>query len=66
MAKEHMASGFLSGLKKGALHKTLGVPQGKPISTEKEEELKEHGTALQKKRANFALVAKTWNHGGSK
>lgn len=53
-------------LKKGALHKALGVPQGKPIPAGKLEKASHSKSGLMRKRANFAKVAKTWHHGGHK
>lgn len=51
----------LSGLKKGALHKDLGISQDKPIPASKEEI---HGddSSLEKKRKQFAMNAKKWHH----
>lgn len=50
-------------LKKGALHKQLGVPQGEkiPVSTLKEKAKSENETT--RKRAQFALNARKWKHG---
>ena len=52
--------GFLSGLKKGALHRELHVPKGKNIP---KSDLQVHSgdSALLRKRKNFARVAATWN-----
>lgn len=49
-------------IKKGALHRQEHIPQGKKIPEKKLEALKEHGTPLERKRANFALVARSWKH----
>jgi hypothetical protein len=48
-------------LKKGALHKEMGIKAGKkiPVSALKKEKAK---GGLAAKRANFALVARTWKH----
>jgi hypothetical protein len=51
-------------LKKGALHKALGVKQGKPISAYKLAQAKHSKSALMRKRATFAENAKKWNHSG--
>lgn len=51
-------------LKKGALHKQLGVPQGKKIGHDKLEKALAGGSPLERKRANFALNASKWHHGG--
>lgn len=53
-------------LKKGALHKDLGVPQGKKIPMAKLEKAKHSNSALERKRANFAINAKKWNKGSSR
>lgn len=49
-------------LKKGALHKELGVPQGKKIPHGKLEKALSGGSPLEKKRAQFAENASHWNH----
>jgi len=51
-------------LKKGALHKSLHVPQGEHISHDKLAKALNSDSPLERKRANFAKVAATWNHGG--
>jgi len=51
---------FLAGLKKGQLHKDLGIKQGKKIPASKLVTKKGMSTT-EKKRINFAKVAKTWN-----
>jgi len=48
-------------LKKGALHVELGVPQGQPIPASKEK-IKPGDSPLTKKRKQFAINAKKWNH----
>jgi hypothetical protein len=48
-------------LKKGALHAELGVPQGQPIPASKEK-IKPGDSTLTKKRKQFAINAKKWNH----
>jgi hypothetical protein len=48
-------------LKKGALHKSLGVPQGEKIPAKKEA-VKSTDSALTKKRKIFALNAAKWHH----
>lgn len=42
-------------IKKGALHEQEGIPQDEKIGEKRLEDIKEHGTPLAKKRANFAL-----------
>lgn len=48
-------------LKKGALHKELGVKQGKDIPAKKLS-IKKGDSSLEKKRKQFALNASKWNH----
>lgn len=49
-------------LKKGALHKQLGVAQGKKIPQSKLA-IKKGDSALTKKRKRFAEIASKWHHG---
>lgn len=49
-------------LKKGALHKQLGVPKDKKIPSSKLA-IKKGDSALTKKRKQFALNAKKWKKG---
>lgn len=51
-------------LKKGALHKDLGVSPDKPIPTDKLEKAAHSSDPLEKKRAVFAQNAAGWNKGG--
>jgi len=51
-------------VKKGALHKQLGISQKKHIPVSTLEKLKHSSNALTRKRANFALNARKWNHKG--
>ena len=60
-----MAKGFLSGLKKGALHKTLKVKSGAKIPASKLV-IKKGMSSLEKRRIQFAINAKKWNHKGQK
>lgn len=48
-------------LKKGALHKEMGVKAGEKIPVEALEEEKKKG-GLAAKRAQFALNARKWSH----
>ncbi len=57
-----MAKGFLSGLKKGALHKELGVKSSAKIPAGKLK-VKSTDSPLLKKRKQFAINAKKFNHG---
>lgn len=54
-----MKKKFLSGLKKGALHKQLGVKQGAKIPASKLK-IKSTDSPLVKKRKRFALNARKW------
>ncbi len=58
--------GFLKNLKKGALHKTLGVKPGAKIPAAKIASAKNSANPLTAKRAQFALNAAKWNKGGGK
>ena len=49
-------------LKKGALHKALGVKQGKKLTMAQLEKAKNSENLLMRKRATFALNAKKWKH----
>lgn len=49
-------------LKKGALHKSLGVPQSKGIPDDKLEAALGSESPLTRKRAQFAENAKKFNH----
>jgi hypothetical protein len=64
---EHMAEGgktphFLEGLKKGALHKEMGVPEGEKIPAKKLEHASNSDNETLRKRAQFAINAKKWHH----
>lgn len=48
-------------LKKGALHKEMGISKGEKIPVEALEKEKAKG-GLAAKRANFALNARKWKH----
>ena len=50
----------------GALHKSLGVPQGEKIPAEKLEAAAHSSDATTRKRANLAMTLKGMHHGGSK
>lgn len=53
-------------VKKGALHKQLGMAPGKKIPVSTLQKLKQSPDALTRKRATFALNAKKWHHGKGK
>ena len=46
----------------GLLHKQLGVPQGQPIPASKLQAAANSSNAATRKRAQFAINAKGWNH----
>lgn len=48
-------------LKKGALHKSLGISQNKTIPDNKLEAALGSESPLMRKRANFAKNAESWN-----
>lgn len=48
-------------VKKGALHKELGVPKGKKIPEAKLKKAEKSSNPLTRKRAVFAENAKHWN-----
>jgi len=50
----------------GALHKSLGVPQGKGISLAQLQQAKGSSDPTLAKRANFALNARGWRKVGRK
>lgn len=54
---------FVVKVKKGALHKELGVKPGEKIPAKKLA-ISENDSPLEKKRKQFALNASKWNHGG--
>jgi hypothetical protein len=45
---------------KGKLHKTLGVPQDKKLTTAQLEQAKNSSNPKTRQRANFALNARKW------
>lgn len=48
--------------RKGLLHKELGVPQGQPIPASKLEAAAHSSNPAERKRAQFAINAKKFNH----
>ena len=52
---------FVIKVKKGALHKDLGIPQGDKIPS-KDLKVKSSDSPLEVKRKTFAKNAKSWNH----
>jgi len=60
---QKMAKGGKIGpIKKGALHKQMGVPQGQPMPAKRLEQATHSDNELLRKRAQFAENAKHWNH----
>jgi hypothetical protein len=60
---QKMAKGGKIGpIKKGALHKQMGVPQGQPMPAGRLEKATHSDNELLRKRAQFAENAKHWNH----
>jgi len=60
---QKMAKGGKIGpVKKGALHKQMGVPQGQPMPAKRLEQATHSDNELLRKRAQFAENAKHWNH----
>ena len=47
---------------KGRLRKATGAKKGAKVPLSKERGLKAHGTPAEKKEANFAINARSWNH----
>lgn len=69
MAKEHYPPGLhhaLSGLRKGRLHRALGVPEDEPIPAAKLAEAKNSKDETVRHMANFAETLKGFHHGGDK
>lgn len=63
----HMSEGgktphFLEGLKKGALHKEMGISEDKKIPEKKLEKAANSDNETLRKRAQFAINAKKWHH----
>lgn len=50
-------------LKRGALHKDLGISKDKKIPVKKLQKAKAKG-GIEAKRAQFAINARKWNHSG--
>ncbi len=49
-------------LKKGALHRALGISAGRGISLAKLRKAKQSSSPLMRKRATFAENARKWKH----
>jgi hypothetical protein len=62
MAEGGKTPHFLEGLKKGALHKEMGVPEGSKIPEKKLEKASNSDDETLRKRAQFAINAKKWHH----
>jgi hypothetical protein len=55
---------FLANLKHGALHRDLGIAQSKNIPVSALMAASHSKNPLTRKRANFAISARKWHHGG--
>ena len=51
-------------VKKGALHKSLGIAQGKKIALSDLQKAKHSNDPLTRRRATFAINARSWHHKG--
>lgn len=60
MAKSRFDNKIKNNVKKGALHKQLGIKEGTKIPESKLESLKNSKNPVSRKRANFALNAAKW------
>jgi len=54
-SKKNWVKKAVKGIKKGALRKQEHMKKGQKLTHSKLKNLKAHGTALEKKRANFLL-----------
>lgn len=54
--------GKIGPVKEGALHKALGISSGSKIPAKALQKAKNSDSGLMRKRANFAINAKKWNH----
>lgn len=57
---------FLKGIKKGALHRHLGIPEDQPISTERLEQAKRSKDPKIVREATLALNMRHFKHTGPK
>ena len=57
-----MSKIHLNPAHKGALHRALGIPSGKPIPVEREEAAKHSPDPKVRQEANFALNARGFKH----
>ena len=48
---------------KGLLHKNLGVKKGKKLTMEQLMRAKHSSSGAERKRATFAINARSWHHG---
>ena len=56
----------LSNLRKGSLHRALGVPEDQPIPKEKLEAARKSTDQHIRHMANFAATMEGFDHGGNK
>jgi hypothetical protein len=62
--KKRFEKNIKEHVKPGALHRQMGIPEGQKIPTSKLESMKNSPNPQTRKRANFALNARRWHHGG--
>lgn len=55
--------GFLSGMKRGSLHREMGVPEDEKIPAKKLEKAEHSDNPKLRKRAILAQTMKSWKHG---
>jgi hypothetical protein len=58
-----MSKIHLNPAHKGAMHRALGIPNGKPIPVEREQAAKKSPNPHVRQEANFALNARGFKHG---
>jgi hypothetical protein len=62
MAEKKRTKNFLKGIKKGALHRDLGIPEDQPIPRERLEAAKNSKDPAVRRRATLALNMRGWHH----
>jgi hypothetical protein len=60
----YKSGGFLAGMKKGALHKEMGVKEGEKIPAKKLAKAAHSDNPTLRRRAILAQTMKKWHHGG--
>lgn len=64
--KKKHTKNFLKGIKKGALHRHLGIPEDQPISTERLQEAKRSKDPEIRREATLAMNMRHFKHTGPK